>query len=312
MKILLWGLLFISLGLTAQSKHERIPLSFNTDLIPEGIAIDPVLQKVYINSLKHNKIMRCNLDGSNTEEFLGANVHGYLPGFGMTIKGNTLYALGNSLPKPRNKSILLLLKASSGERIQSYPRDTNDFIYWNDIVISTQGKLYITDSESNNLYTLDAELGELKVYYSHDDIKHSNGIAISSDDRYLYLATYTTGIRILDLNTKELVNPPNNYKGIDGMKFHNDCLVAIVNSKRDSNLNGVYQFTLNKDLTGIQSEEKIWSLQDPTDIPTTFAIHDNAIYFVADSQLDMLDQQHNTITDRTLLNPYELIKLPID
>ncbi len=39
-------------------------LSFDKDLIPEGIAIDPATHKVYLNSLKNNKIVRSNLEGS--------------------------------------------------------------------------------------------------------------------------------------------------------------------------------------------------------------------------------------------------------
>ncbi|SNY95165.1 SMP-30/gluconolactonase/LRE family protein [Flagellimonas pacifica] len=303
MRTLLWLFIFISSVLKAQS----VSLDFEKDLIPEGIAMHLPSKKVYINSLVHNKIVRCNLDGSDPEDFISNNQYGYLAGFGMTIKGDTLYALGNSLPKINNKSILLLLDIPSGKLIKSYPLNIPDFIYLNDIAIGSHGDIYITDSESNNIYTVNKSKDELEVFFSNDEIKHSNGIAISPDDKFLYFASYTSGIRILDIATKKLVNQPNNHKGIDGMKFYNNGLVAIVNSRRDATLNGIYRFHLDKNNTEIVEKEKLQNFPRLSDIPTTFDLHGDTMYFVSDSQLDLLNQETNEIKDIAKLENYQLL-----
>ncbi len=302
MRQLIWIFICISFSTNAQT----IELAFEKDLIPEGIAVHPQSKKVYINSLAKNKIVRCNLDGSYPEDFIKSNQFGYLSGFGMTIKGDTLFALGNSLPKINNKSILLLLDVSSGKLIKSYPLNISDFIYLNDIAIGLDGKIYITDSESNNIYTVNTSTDKLEIFYSNDEVKHSNGIAISEDDQLLYLASYTSGIRILDLDTKTLINQPNDIKGIDGMKFYNNSLIAVVNSRRDAKLNGVYRYFLNEDGSKIMSTEKLQSFSRMSDIPTTFDLHDNTMYFVEDSQLDNLDQENTSILNPSQLENYQL------
>ncbi|MCL6266807.1 SMP-30/gluconolactonase/LRE family protein [Flagellimonas myxillae] len=311
MKFAFLGLLLVSCFASAQEVTNAVPLHFEKDLIPEGIAVDLQNQKLFINSLRYDKIVRCNLDGSHPEDFIKSGEHGYLSGFGMTIMGDVLYALGNSLPKPKNESILLLLHIETGELINSYKLEEAGFAYLNDLAVSSKGNLYITDSESNKIYTVNPKKGELEVFYAHDELKHCNGIAISNDDKYLYFASYTSGLRVLDIASKTLVNQPNNFKGIDGLKFHQNSLVAIVNTKRDATQNGVYQFQLNQKLMEITGEEKIWNLRNESDIPTTFAINNGCMYFVADSQLDNLDQENIVIFDESKLENYTLVKVPL-
>ena len=74
---------------------------------------------------------------------------------------------------------------------------------------------------------------------------------------------------------------------------------------------GVYQFHLNQSLTEITGEEKIWNLRNESDIPTTFAIKNGCMYFVADSQLDHLDQEKVIISDASKLENYTLIIHPL-
>ncbi|TAI47422.1 SMP-30/gluconolactonase/LRE family protein [Flagellimonas allohymeniacidonis] len=292
----------------AQSEFNSLELDVENDLIPEGIVIDAKSQTVFINSLRRNKIVCFDLDGNNPEDFISQNQYSYLPGFGMEIKGDTLFALGNSLSKTNNKSILLLMKSSTRKLIDSYNLDSPDLIYLNDLAVDSKGKIYITNSEGNTIYYLNRNEGQLAVFYQNDQIKYSNGICISPNGRFLYLASYTSGIRILDLETKELVNPPNAHKGIDGMKFYRNSLICMVNGRRDSSQNGVYQFHLNKDGNDIVGSEKIHEFFEASDIPTTFAIYRDTMYFIADSQLHNLNQETNEIIDVDKLKNYQLVK----
>ncbi|UJH68927.1 SMP-30/gluconolactonase/LRE family protein [Allomuricauda sp. SCSIO 65647] len=295
----------------AQTHSDSIELPLEKDLIPEGIACDAHAKRLFLNSLRKNKIVSLDLDGRDPQDIIESNQYGYLSGFGMTVKGDTLFALGNSLPKKNNTSILLLLNSRSGAFIKSFMLDDTTTIYLNDLAISSTGKVYITDSESNNIYTIDEQADTLKIFLSHDELKYSNGIAISDDNTLLYFATYTTGIRILDIALQRLVNLPNPHKGIDGMKFYKNSLIAIVNGKRDGAQNGIYRYHLNQESTEIIRTEKIFDLRYESDIPTTFDICDDMLYFIADSQLDNFDQDTNEIIDTTRLEPYQLIKIDL-
>lgn len=307
MKTLQWILFLLSFSLHTQAPNSFIDLTFEKDLIPEGIAVDMHSGKLFINSLKHDKIVQSDLDGTNAKDFIQSHEYGYLAGFGMTVKGNILYALGNSLPKKNNKSILLLLDIPSGDLIKSYPLNDSEFIYLNDIAISNHGTVFITDSETNNIYSINPSRDCLEVFYSNDEIKHSNGIAISDDDKYLYFASYGSGVRVLDIATKKLVNQSNEHKGIDGMKFHENSLITIINSKRDSSENGVYKFQLDKQGSNIVGQEKLMAFRHDSDIPTTFDLVEDKMYFIADSQMDVLNQETLEIIDASKLDDYQLI-----
>ncbi len=307
----IWVALFLlTVGFTNAQQNQMLRLPFQKDLIPEGIAIDSKTGKVYLNSLKYNKIVRCNLDGSTPEHFIESDEHGYLSGFGMTIVGDTLYALGNVLPKKGNKSIFLKLNCKSGALVDKYTIDNEKFIYLNDLAVDEQGTVYITDSESSDLYTV-SHTNNLEVFFSHDDMIHSNGIAISSDSKLLYLATYTTGVRVLDIASKKLLNQPNDHKGIDGLKYHKGHLYAIVNGRRDQTQNGAFKLSLDQNESKITAAKKIWGFENPTDIPTTFALYGDFMYFVSDSQLGNFNQESNQIIEPDKLKKYQLVQLQI-
>lgn len=288
-----------------------IPLNFQKDLIPEGITINPKTQTIFLNSLRHGKIIRCNLDGSNPKDFITDNQYGYLPGFGMTIKGDTLYAIGNSLSKKNSKSILLLLNAKTGAFINSFsPKDTS-FKYLNDLAISSNGDVFITDSESNKIYTIQAKKAVLEVYLETDEVKNSNGITISDDGKYLYIASNKKGIRIVDRQTKRILDESNkDFTGIDGLKFYKKSLIGIVNAKKGEE-NGIYRYFLNNENTKITRKEKIFSFKDESKISTTFSISDGYMYFILNTQLDNLDSESGKIIYEKKLEAYQLMKYRI-
>jgi len=293
--------------------QEVVTLGFEKDLIPEGIAIDSGSKTVFLSSLKKNKIVKCKLDGSSPSDFIEGNQYNYLSGFGMTIKGDTLFALGNSLPKINNKSILLLINIKTGNLINSYSINDSTFIYLNDLVVSSDNDIYITDSESNRIYTIQRSRGELEVFLENDQVAHSNGISISDDAKHLYLASYKTGIRIVDLKSKRIINEPNmDFTGIDGMKYYKNSLIGIVNARRDKSEQGVFRYYLNEDKTMIIGKEKIVPYGEHFKIPTTFDIAGDYIFYTINSQLDNFNQESNQIIDENKLEPYLLMRKKIE
>ena len=292
-KSLFAGAIPLCLISCAGQKAEWVGLPFEQDLFPEGIAIDVRTKKLYLNSLKNNKIVSSSLDGNNPKTFLETNKHNYLSGFGMTIKGDTLYALGNSLTGDKNKSILLLLQISSGELIDSYSIDDSGFHYWNDLAISATNEIFITDSESNKIYKIQRPGKTIEIYLDAEKIPNSNGITISQSDEYLYFAS-NKGICVVERKSKKIINKPKtNYSGIDGLKYYKNSLYGIVNGWRDNSKNGLFKFELNKAGTKILGKEKMIEFTEEFKIPTTFDILDGNIYFVMNTQLDNLDENTN-------------------
>tara|TARA_R110002167_G_scaffold128570_2_gene310896 strand:+ start:1100 stop:1972 length:873 start_codon:yes stop_codon:yes gene_type:complete len=289
-----------------------IQLNFEKDLIPEGIAIDGGTKRLYLNSLKNHKIVSSSLEGNNIKTFLETNKHNYLAGFGMTIKGDTLYALGNSLGKDNNKSILLLLNLASGDLIDSYSINDSEFHYWNDLAISAKNEIFITDSESNKIYKVQRPGNTIEIYLDSEKISNSNGITISDNDEYLYLAS-STGICIVETISKKIINEPKeDHSGIDGLKFHNNNLYGIVNGWRDNLKNGLFKFELNEAGTQILERKKLVEFTEDFKIPTTFDIFAGNIYFVINTQLDNFDGDTDKIVDLRTLESYKMMKIGVE
>ncbi|MGP1990357.1 YncE family protein [Zobellia laminariae] len=304
-------LLSLILFSCASKKPQLIQLPFEKDLLPEGIAIDSRTEKVYLNSLKHNKIVSSSINGNNPKTFLETNEYNYLSGFGMTIKGDTLYALGNSLPEGKSKSILLLLQLSTGALIDSYSIKGSVSHYWNDLAISTTNQVFITDSESNKIYTIQRPSKTIEIYLDSEAVPYSNGITISANDNYLYLAS-DNGIAVIETASKKLLNKPKEeYSSIDGLKYYKNYLYGIVNGWGKQSQNGLFKFELNSTGTEILKSKKLVEFTERFRIPTTFDICDGYIYFITNTQIDNLDSNTNEILDLKTLEPYRMMKTPL-
>jgi hypothetical protein len=306
MKSIFTLLSFLFLTSCSSQKVEFIELPFEQDLFPEGMTIDSRTKTVYLNSLKHKKIVSSSIDGGNSKTFLESNEHNYLAGFGMTIKGDTLYALGNSLTAGKNKSILLLLNLSSGDLIDSYSIDRSEFQYLNDLTVSSKNEIFITDSESNKSYKIKRPYKTIEIYLNSEKVPNSNGITISDNDEYLYFAS-NKGICIVETSSKKIINQPKEeYSSIDGLKYYQDNLYGIVNAWGDNSLNGLFKFELNEAGTEILGKERLIEFTEDFKIPTTFDILDGKIYFVINTQLNNYDGEK--ILDLKKLEPYKMLK----
>jgi sugar lactone lactonase YvrE len=300
-------LLLITLAITSCNNpvSETVSLTFEKDLIPEGIAVDAKSGKFFLSSLRKNKIVTANNDGSNATDFIASSQYEYQSGFGMTIKGDTLYALSNGLPKQNNSSVLLLLNTKTKQLIAQYKINIPPYAYLNDLAVSMSNEIFITDSESDKIYKVQRPNTNLEVFLDTEEVAHSNGIAISDDNTKLYLAS-RKGIRVVDVLSKKILNQPNkDYSGIDGMKFYKNSLIGMVEA-------GVYRYFLNEDGSEIISKRAIILFDKTFKSPTTFDIVGDSIYFIKNVQLDNFNDSTNAIIDTNKLESLVLLKYKID
>lgn len=308
MKTIFVTLIFLSLFSCSERNTLIVELGFQKDLIPEGIAVDSHTGTVYLNSLRHGKIVASKHDGSNPADFIGSNQYGYLPGFGMTIKGDTLFALGNGKQGDTFRSVLLLLDLKTGDSIASFSISDTTLIYWNDLAVCSCKDIFVTESESNRIYKIPYSTGIPEVFIESNEILHSNGIAVSSDNKYLYAAS-EKGIRVIDIQSREILNEAGrDNAGIDGLKYYRNSLFGMVNGWADVTKNGMHRFYLNDEGTAIVKKEKIIPYGENFQIPTTFDLVDNTLYFVINTQLDNLDEGNKIVDPGKLKNYLLMIK----
>ena len=265
------------------------------DLIPEGIAWDPGSRRLFVGSLARNKIVAISPDG-RASDFVPSGRDGLRRVLGMKVdasrKSLWVCSAEADSPSPGGKatraSTLFRFDLATGKTLRKIPSPPGGTHLFNDIALEKDGGLFLTDSEEGAVYRLRAGRETLEVFQAPGRFFYPNGIALSDDGRYLYVA-HVLGVaawelgngRSFDLPTPEDVT----IVGIDGLSFHRGGLVAIQNGMEP---NRVAYFPLAPSLDRVTGERVLERGNRNFEIPTTGAVVGNSYYFIANSQLRAL------------------------
>jgi len=274
------------------------------DLVPEGIAYDPVEETFYIGSIYKCKII--SIDKEKTiKNFTSEKQDGLLSIAGMKVDAKKRILWVNSSEFYRmkgfdknNAGYTCVFKYNIDNRklIKKYILDEKPTLHlFNDLVINSRGDIFITDSSFGAVYTISHQSDDLKLFIKPNRFTYPNGIAISQDERYLFV-THVEGTSVIDINTKSyfvLPHPKNlAITGIEGLYFYKNTLIAI----QDDNWHGrVIQLSLKKSSYKADhfKDNKIYSIQNAKIIeagnhlfshPTTGVIVHDFFYYIANSQ----------------------------
>jgi len=265
------------------------------DLIPEGIAWDPGSRRLFVGSLARNKIVAISPDG-RASDFVPSGRDGLRRVLGMKVDASrkSLWVCSAEADSPSpgghatRASTLFRFDLATGKTLRKIPSPPGGTHLFNDIALEKDGGLFLTDSEEGAVYRLRAGRETLEVFQAPGRFFYPNGIALSDDGRYLYVA-HVLGVaawelgngRSFDLPTPEDVT----IVGIDGLSFHRGGLVAIQNGMEP---NRVAYFPLAPSLDRVTGERVLERGNRNFEIPTTGAVAGNSYYVIANSQLRAL------------------------
>lgn len=298
---------FLLLG-NCSVREEVIEIPESKDLIPEGLAIAPENGHLFLSSIHKSAILEFDPETGHEKFFIKSEAYGYRNGVGMTIKGHTLFALGSDISGFKKNAILLVFNINSGELLNKYTISDTLSHFWNDLAISSKMEIYISDTEQHRVYKLNYPDGQVVPFLEDETLQYPNGIAISDDDAYLYVDSWTYGIRVVDLARGRILNARHDATagyGIDGLKYHEGALYAIHNGGKDTSTHGLVRIDLDSDITLSAKVTPLLVGHPNMNIPTTFDIAGNIAYILANSQLNSLDQERNIIqTPDSLTNTF--------
>lgn len=268
------------------------------DLVPEGIAYSERQGAFYLTSVAKAKIIKIHRKSGRQEDFIHAKEFGYKPGVGIVAddKQNRLYALGGYYQMVDSVSSLFVFDLEKGALIKKFDVRGSEPHFLNDLIMDDKGTLYITDTKDASIYILPKGADSLERFFKSEAIKYPNGIAISDDNRKLYIASHIHGVRVLDVNTQCLLNGPDTVgmsQGIDGLEFYKGHLYAIQNGVKPEKHN-FRKLLLNKDQTKISGIEVIDENNPQLNYPLTFSIADGQAFVIANSNLQYLNQTYYT------------------
>jgi hypothetical protein len=278
------------------------------DLVPEGLAYDSARDIFYLSSLNRRKIVQITSE-SRTSDFVPGNLYHLLPVLGIRLDPSDGTVWANSFDEDHGRAELLHFD-SSGKMLGRFSVLFPGPHGFNDLVVRRSGEVIITDSLANQVYRFSPASKTFAALAVQRTLFYPNGIALTDDDRTLYVAD-ALGVIAVDLpggaNHDVNPGPHSTLAGIDGLYWRNGSLIAIQNGIGSPR---VAAFRLSRDGLRVTQTTVLENRTVFTVLPTTGAIRGNDFYFIANSQIDNLNGDH--VMDVTKLEPVRIavVRLP--
>jgi sugar lactone lactonase YvrE len=209
-------------------------LTNRRDLVPEGIAYDPVDDLFYVSGIHRRNVLRVTRAGAATD-FVTEAQDGTLGGLGVQVdaKRRLLWVISSTTPEMRgyvagqDASMLAAYDLRDGRLVKKI---TATPAILNDLTLLDDGSLFATDMGRHKVMRLAPDANTLEEWAG--DFSFPNGIAVSDDNRILYVADFRgiTRFDLTDRSSRKLLETPRILSGIDGLSFHRGSLIGIQNA----------------------------------------------------------------------------------
>jgi len=285
---------------------------------PEGMDYDPRTGAYYLASIRHRTIAEWWPDGRVRELIpRGRAVLGAMLAVRVDTARGVLWATTSGIPQqagfqPADSAVaaLLRIRIADGtiERRWDLPVAPGGRVL-GDVAIGPRGDVYLSDSQSPELFRLGPGTDSL-VVMRHPLFRSLQGVAPSSNPAVVYVADYSHGILRVDIGTKTVTRvadaPGSTTLGCDGIVFERSAIIAVQNGVIPPR---VIRFTL--DASGASfSRAEVLDRNPAADEPTIGAIVGREFVYVANSQWEKHDAAGVPRATAKLAGPVLLV-LPI-
>lgn len=269
------------------------------DLFPEGIAHDPVSGAFFLSSLYKRKIVRIDSTGT-AQDFVAEGQDSLWCGLGMKVEParRRLWVatsiepfMRGFVPENEGQAALLCYDVDSGRlRSRSVLRHPPEPHLLNDLAVSRDGTVYVTDTIQGTVYRFSegTEVGlssapaSLEPLLEPGSLPNANGITLDAEERCLYVA-HAFGVARVDLDSMCSVEVPCpeavTATGIDGLYYHDGRLIALQTS-----LERVARFDLDPSGTRILDCVVLEGHHPEFREITTGVVVGRALYYIATCQ----------------------------
>jgi hypothetical protein len=284
------------------------------DLAPEGIAYDPVDKSFYVSSISKHKIVRLAPDGSATD-FKSSGQDGLGATLGMKVdaKRRYLWVTSDHLGADPNgkRYALYQYDLKTGSLRFKHESAKGAAGYLNDVALNSRGEAFTTNTDTGEVFRASSDRDDLELFLSRDSVGQANGIALSADEKVLFVAGWI-GVARVDIATKQfkLLSKPLNISdaGLDGLYFYEGSLVGIQNP--DLHPSRVVRYILNPQMDAITSAQVLETYSPLSELPTTGTIVGDSLYFMGNTQIDKM-REHDAMPPPGELSDIRILKLKL-
>ncbi|MBO6525271.1 MAG: hypothetical protein JJ971_15690 [Balneolaceae bacterium] len=290
-----WGRLAKNIK-QANQKIKSSELAFQLkpkNLHLEGIEYDAERDCFYLTDVRTGKIYKTDRNGSELEVLTDLLAQGYWAA--MSAKTNPLNrqqlwvvssavsVLSGYDDSMEGKSALLLVNKETGAVIEEYLPPVGNHLF-GDLVISSDGEVYISDSQVPKLFRLEKANGEITEAFSHSDWWSLQGLTLSKDESKLYVSDYITGVFIINLDNGEiepLIQKNELLRSTDGLYLKGNKLIAIQNGTLPIRISVI---NLDEEGVGIESSLRyLDQANEDLEEPTLGTWVDQDLYYIGNS-----------------------------
>ena len=291
------------------------PVAFrlgDPNLIPEGIAFDAKRKRFFIGSIAQRKIIVTDAKGQARDFSSPSDKLDNVLGLAINAARGHLYAVStngfeeSAQTERRNAVVRYDLKSGSLRDRFAAP----EAVQLNDLAVTPDGTLYVTDSMSGTLFRKKPDEATLTRFGAAGALRGVNGIALGAKGT-LYV-TLATGIARIDTATGEptrLAQPDTVVTGgIDGLSWHDGDLFGVQNV---TNPGRVIRIALADKGTRIAGVTVLQSRHHPDfKEPTTAAIANGALHVIGNSYVGHYEPD-GTIKGAADLKGTAIIAVPL-
>lgn len=252
------------------------------DIRPENIAFDPKRSAFLLGNTARFELVRCSLPGHCTPLVT-------------TKTGEEAYSLGLKLSRGADE-VWATYNTADGAGLRCYDLETGKLLrtasiqgkhVFNDLAISSAESVYVTDTAEGSVYQLSFGKTAFERIAPQHAFTAANGIAISGDDRRLYVSTWEDGIDLIDLQSgtiAPMLHPDDVCLAfIDGLYANHGTLIAIQNGPM---LPRIVEFRISANQSRITTVSVLERRNPAFDGITTGVIVGKDLYYVANPQTD--------------------------
>ena len=287
------------------------------DLLTEGIAYDSAKGAFFVGSVHKGKILRVTGEGRTT---VFATVEGgrWAPlGLRVDARRQALWVAAAALPQgaeyqaaDSNRSAILRYDLRSGRLLRRYePRDGEPHVI-GDLIVTRGGDVLATDSRSPVVYRIPAARDTLERFLESPLLLSGQGLALTPDERTLFVADYSRGILRVDLASRgvTLMQTADSVLalGIDGLYYREGRLIGIQNGVEPHR---VVRFTLSPAGDRLVEAQVLERAHPSYQEPTLGVLVGGELYYIANSQWERFGE--NGGADSTALVRPVVLRLPL-
>jgi hypothetical protein len=260
------------------------------NLFPEGMAYARFDGRVYAGSVQRKIVWTNKSGGVHDLVKPGEDGLGYVAGLHVDERRKQLWAVSSRFgdaPQTSNMVLgLFVYDLVTGKRITTFVPPDNAGGYLNDVTVApSSGEAYTTNTDNGAVYVARRGSRDLQILLPAGTVPGANGIALSDDEKTLFVAG-DFGITRVNLQTKsaELLPAAAGVidASIDGLYFYRQSLVGIQSAIHPGR---VVRFYLDPALMRITRGEILETYNPLFENPTTGCLDGDSLLFMANTQL---------------------------